>query len=299
MGAQLKIQRHPEVDKTVHALPQCVVDSFEVFERRLKCNGDLSAFINTQPFSPKDAVGNRTLIEHYHLPPCWPVCYLVGLVSSSDTAYILDVFEHPSRGTFASNEIEERLYSRLSDVCPELAEYKLPGTYRSGLPVHKKDIYGASTLKGIPAVAPVRASNSDYLPLGQLTGLSNEQSRIGVIVGTFVIPREEIPEEAIECIDCEEHPAWESLTLYIGGWACHSGIYRKETEQLILWFCPLHNVVIQVGSRRGPVVVALSEQDYRPLVDSLRGKFPSADGKEQELGEIVDGLIEHFPLYRA
>ena len=299
MDAELNIQRHPEVDKIVQALPQCVVDSFEVFERRLKCNGDLSAFINTQPFSPKDAVGNRTLIAHYHLPPCRPVCYLVGLVRSIDTAYILDVFEHSSQGTFASSEIEERLYSRLSDVCPELADYKLPGTYRSGLPVHKKDIYGATTLKGTPFVAPVRASHSDYLPLGQLTGFSNEQSRIGVIVGTFVIPREEIPDEAIECIDCEEHPAWESLTLYIGGWACHSGIYRKETEQLILWFCPLHNVVMRVGSRRKPVVIAFSEQYYRRLVDGLRAKFPSAGGKEQELGEIVDCLIEHFPLYRA
>ena len=299
MGAQLNIRRHPEVDKTVQALPQCLVDSFEIFEQRLKCIGDLSAFINTQPFSPKDAVGNRTLIAHYHLSPCRPVCYLVGLVRLIDTAYILDVFEHPSQGTFASSEIEERLYSRLSDVCPELAEYKLPGTYRSGLPVHKKDIYGATTLKGTPSVAPVRASNADYLPLGQLTGLSNEQSRIGVIVGTFGIPREEIPDEAFECIDCEEHPAWDSLTLYIGGWACHSGIYRKETEQLVLWFCPLHNVVMRVGSRRKPVVIALSEQDYLRLVDGLRAKFPSADGKEQELGEIVDGLIEHFPLYRA
>ena len=298
MGAQLNIRRHPEVDKTVQALPQCVVDSFEVFERRLKCNGDLSTFINTQPFSPKDAVGNRTLIAHYHLPPCRPVCYLVGLVRLINTVYILDVFEHPSQGTFASSEIEERLYSRLSDMCPELEEYKLPGTYRSGLPVHKKNLYRAMTLKGTPSVAPVRASNSDYLPLGQLTSLSNEQSRIGVIVGTFVIPREEISDEAIECIDCEEHPAWESLTLYIGGWACHSGIYRKETEQLILWFCPLHNVVMQVGSRRKPVVVALSERDYRRIVDGLRAKFPTADGKEQELGEIVDGLIEHFPLYR-
>jgi hypothetical protein len=298
MGAQLNIRRHPEIDKTVQALPQCVVDSFEVFERRLKCNGDLSTFINTQPFSPKDAVGKRTRITHYHLPPCRPVCYLVGLVRTVDTAYVLDIFEHPPQGTFASSEIEERLYSRLSDLCPELAEYKLPGTYRSGLPVHKKDIYGATTLKGTPSVAPVRASNSDYLPLGQLTSLSNEQSRIGVIVGTFVIPREEISDEAIECIDCEEHPAWESLTLYIGGWACHSGIYRKETEQLILWFCPLHNVVMQVGSRRKPTVVALREHEYRGLVDSLRARFPSVNGKEQELGVLVDRLIEYFPLYR-
>ena len=299
MGGQLNIRRHSEVDKTVQALPQCVVDSFEIFERRLKCNGDLSTFINTQPFSPKDAVGNRTLIEHYHLPPCRPVCYLVGLVRTVDTAYVLDIFEHPPQGTFASIEIEERLYSRLSDVCPELAEYKLPGTYRSGLPVHKKDIYGATTLKGTPSVAPVRTSTSDYLPLGQLTSLSNEQSRIGVIVGTFVIPWEEIPDEAIECIDCEDHPDRETLTLYIGGWKCYSGIYRKETEQLILWLCPLHNVVMQASNRREPVAVALSEQDYRQLVDGLRPKFSSADGKEQEPGEIVDRLIEEFPLYKA
>ena len=299
MGAQLNIRKHPEVDKTVQALPQCVVDSFEVFERRLKCNGDLSAFINTQPFSPKDAVGNRTLIAHYHLPPCRPVCYLVGLIRSIDTAYILDVFEHPSQGTFASSEIEEHLYSRLSDVCPELAEYKLPGTYRSGLPVHKKDMYGARSVKGIPSVAPVRASNSDYLPLGQLTSLSGEQARVGIIVGTFVIPREDIPDEATECIDCEDHPDRETLTLYIGGWACHSGIYRKETEHLILWFCPLHNVVMRASNRREPVVVALSEQDYRRLVGGLRVKFQSKDGKEQELGELVDRLIGHFPLYRA
>ena len=299
MGAQLNIRKHPEVDKTVQALPQCVVDSFEVFERRLKCNGDLSAFINTQPFSPKDAVGNRTLIAHYHLPPCRPVCYLVGLIRSIDTAYILDVFEHPPQGTFASSEIEEHLYSRLSDVCPELAEYKLPGTYRSGLPVHKKDMYGARSVKGIPSVAPVRASNSDYLPLGQLTSLSGEQARVGIIVGTFVIPREDIPDEATECIDCEDHPDRETLTLYIGGWACHSGIYRKETEHLILWFCPLHNVVMRASNRREPVVVALSEQDYRRLVGGLRVKFQSKDGKEQELGELVDRLIGHFPLYRA
>ena len=298
MGAQLNIRRHREVDKTLQALPQSLVDSFEIFEQRLKCNGDLSAFINTEPFSPKDAVGNRTLIAHYHLLPCRPVCYLVGLVRSIDTVYILDVFEHPSQGTFASSEIEERLYSRLSDVCPELTEYRLPGTYRSGFPVQKKDMYGAGSLKGIPLVAPVRAANSDYLPLGQLTDLSEEQSRVGIVVGTFVIPREEIPDEAIECIDCEDHPKRETLTLYIGGWKCNRGIYRKETEHLILWFCPLHNVVMQASNRKEPVVVALSEQDYRRLVDDLRAKFSSADGKEQELGEIVDGLIEHFPLYR-
>ena len=164
MCVQVNIRRHPEVDKTVQDLPQSVVDSFEVLERRLKCDGDLSALINTQPFSPQDAVGKRTRIAHYHLPPCRPVCYLVGLVRTVDTAYVLDIFEHPPQGTFASSGIEERLYSRLSDVCPELAEYKLPRIYRSGLPVHKKDIYGATTLKGTPFVAPVRASDSGCRP---------------------------------------------------------------------------------------------------------------------------------------
>ena len=298
MNEQLNIRRHPEVDKIMQALPQGVVDSFEIFEQLLRCNGDLSAFINTQPFSPKDAVGIRTRIAHYHLPPCRPDCYLVGLVRSTDTAYILDIFEHPPHGTFASSEIEERLYSRLSDVCPELAQYKLPGTYRSVFPVDKKDIYGAGSVNGIPFIAPVRTSNSDYLPLGQLTSLSDEQTRVGVIVGTFVIPREQIPDEALECFNYEDHPSRESLTLYIGGWKSYSGIYRKETEHLIQWFCPLHNVVMETSNRKDPVVVALTEQDYRRLVDGLRAKIPSADGKEQELGEIVDSLIEHFPLYR-
>ena len=299
MGAQLNIRRHPEVDKTVQDLPRRVVDSYEVLEQRLKCRGDLSVFINTQPFSPKDAVGNRTLIAHYHLPPCRPVCYLVGLVRSNDTAYILDVFEHPSPGTFASSEIEERLYSRLSDICPKLKEYRLPGTFRSGLPVDRKDMYAAGSENGIPFIAPVRASNSDYLPLGQLASISGEQTRVGIIVGTFVIPRKEFPDEALKCIDYEDHPNREALTLYDAGWKSYSGIYRKETEHLILWFCPLHHVVMETSNRKKPVVVALSEQDYRRLVDGLRAKIPSADGNEQELGEIVDGLIKHFPLYRA
>ena len=235
----------------------------------------------------------------YHLPPCRPICYLVGLLRSVDTVYILDVFEHPPQGTFASSEIEERLYSRLSDVCPEIVGYELPSTYRSGLPVHKRDMYRVRSPKGIPTVAPVRALNSDYLPLGQLTHLPDGQARVGVIVGTLDIPREEIPDEAIDCIDSEEHQDWESLTLYSGGWACHSGIYRKETEHEILWFCPLHNVVIGASNRKGPVVVAFSEQVYRQLVEQLRANFPSVDEKGPELGGMVDRLIRHFPLYRA
>ena len=300
MSAQLNIQRHHDVNKTLQSLPQRLINSFEIFEQRLKCKGDLSAFIKTQPFSPRDAVGNRTLIAHYHLPPCRPVCYLVALVRSGDTAYVLDIFEHPAQGTFASTVIEERLYSRLSEVFPELAEYRLLGSLRSGMPVDKKVLYGAGSVKGIPTVAPVRTPNSDYLPLGQLTSLSGEQTRVGIVVGTFELPREEIPQEAIECFEYEDHPERESLTLYIGGWKCYSGIYRKETENLILWFCPLHNVVMRTSNREKPVVVvALSSHDYRRLMADLRAKFPSAVGKDQELGDIVDRLIQHFPLYKA
>ena len=121
-----------------------------------------------------------------------------------------------------------------------------------------------------------------------------------MIVGSVVIPREEIPEEAIDCIDREDHQQdWETLTLYIGGWACHSGIYRKETEHVILWFCSLHNVVILMGNRRKTVIAAFTEQAYQRLLERLRSKFPSVDGKEQELEEMVDWLFEHFPLYKA
>lgn len=299
MNAELNVRRHSEVDKTIRLLPQYIVDSFEVFEYQLRCKSDLLTYTKTQPFSPRDAVGNRTLIAHYHLPPCQPVCYLIGLVRTDDTAYVLDIFEHPPKGTFASRDIEERLYSRLSDVCPEFSQYRLPGSYRSGLPINNKDLYGATRVKGIPFLAPVRASNADYLPLGQLAELREGRSRVGIVMGTFDIPREEIQDKAIECIDFEGHPDRESLTLYRGGWASHSGILRKETDQIIFWFCPLHHVVIRVGSRIKPVVLALSQQEYQRLVSGLRAEYQSVDGKEQEMGELVDRLIEHFPLYRA
>ena len=299
MYAQLRVERHPAVDRVVQTLPQSLADSFNLFEKRLECNGDLSAFINTPPFSPGDNVGKRTRIEHYHLLPCKPVCYLVGLVRSVDTAYILDVFVHPTQGTFSSPEIEERLYSRLADICPELGEYKLSGALRSGFPVHKKDGYRAGSMNGVPLIAPVRTSDSDYIPLGRLNELAVGHNRVCVVVGSFDVPEEAIPEGAKECFDCEDHPDREALTLYIGGWQCYSGIYRKETEQVVLWLCQLHNVVIQVSNRKIPVVVALDEQDYQQLVENLKAAFPSAEGREQELGEIVDGLIRHFPLHRA
>ena len=125
----------------MRGLPQSLIESVEDFERQIACGGDLSEYVNTQPFSPKDGVGNRTLIEHYHLRPCKPSCFLVGLVRSINAVYILDVFEHPAKGTFASSEIEERLYSRLADLSPELAEYQLPPIYRSGMPVSTEDRY--------------------------------------------------------------------------------------------------------------------------------------------------------------
>ena len=298
VSTKWKVRTHPDVEKTVETLPQHLVDSFETFGEQLKCNHDLSAFIHTQPFSRNDAVGKRTRMEHYHLRPCRPVCYLVALVRIGDTAYILDIFEHPPQGGFASSRMEERLYARLSDVWPNLAKYKLPGTYRSGLPVAERDMYRTRSMKGTPYVAPIRALGSDYLPLGQLPTVRGERTRIGIIVGTFEIPREEVPDEALQCIDSEEHPDMDILTLYISGWQCYSGIYRKETEHLMLGLCPLHNVVIRTSTRKKPVVVALSERNYLSLVNSLVVRFPPAGQNDQQLGEIVDRLIEHFPISR-
>lgn len=298
MSEQLEMRTHPRVNEIVRALPQCLRQSFEIFQQRLKGSGDLSDFIHTQPFSPKDAVGNRTLIAHYHLRPCLPSCYLVWVMWTRDTVYILDVAKHPPQNEFASSEIEERIYPRLDDLCSELVEYRLPGTFRSGLPVRKKDMFGAKAVKGTPTVVPVRASGSNYLPLGQLGGLRNGQTRVGIIVGTVEIPQEEIPDEAIECFDYDDHPERESLTLYISGWRLHSGIYRKETEHLLLCFCSLHKVFVGMSNRRPPRVVALPEQIYLALLERLKTKFPSVDGNEQELGELVDWLTDQFPLHR-
>ena len=298
MSTQLNILRHPEVDETLCTLSAQLVASLEAFERVLSQNGDLSTFTHTKPFSAEDGLGNRTNIEHYHLMPCRPDCYLVWLVRTVDTAYLLDVSLHPTSKGFTSREIEERNYSRLAELCPELAAYKLPGNYRYAFPVRNKDRFGARAAKDVPSVAPVRTPKSDYLPLGQLNNLPEGRNRIGVVVGTFEIPTEEMPEAANECIDCVEHPKRESLTLFISGWACRLGVYKKETEQLLLWFCELHNVVMLAGTKREPIVMALKEADYRQLVDGLKARFPSIDGKERELADLVDRLIEHFPLYR-
>ena len=299
MAAQLKVQKHPEADTDVGLLPRNLMESFENLEQRLMNGDDLSEFIHTKPHTPRDAISTRTLIEHYHLQPCTPVCYLVGLVRSVDTVYILDVFEHPPRGTFASSGLEERLYSRLSDVCPGLSEYKLPGTFRSGLPVLKSDLYNPGSVKGRPSVVPVRASDSDYLPLGQLPDVPDGQISVAIKIGSFGVHQEDIPAEAVGCIEDDEHPARECLTIYSAGLKCRLGIYRKETEHIIFAFCPMHHVVIRASNMEIPLVFALEEQEYRSLIEPLREKFPSIDGREQELGALVDHLISHFPLRRA
>ena len=100
------------------------------------------------------------------------------------------------------------------------------------------------------------------------------------------------------CLDSEEHPEREFLTLNSGGWACHSGVYRMETEQVIVFFCPLHNVVMQVGTRIEPTVVSLSESEFLRLFHNYKTKLPSWDGNKGELDNVVDHLFEHFPLYR-
>ena len=298
MCTQFKILRHPEVDEALRTLPAQLVDSLEDFEQALKNDEDLSRFTHTKPFSAGDALGNRTGIRHYHLLPCRPDCYLVWLVRNVDSAFILDVSLHPTAKEFTSSEIEETLYSRFAELCPELAAYRLLGSYRYAFTVRNKDKYGARTAESIPYVVPMRTQKSDFLPLGQLGNLTEGRNRIGVVIGTFEIPTVQIPDAAMQCIDSEEHPEWESLTLNIGGWACHSGIIRKETEQVILFFCPLHNVIMQVGTRCDPLVVALSDKEYFRIFDYYRTKFYQVDEKDQGLNEIVDRLIEHFPLYR-
>ena len=149
-----------------------------------------------------------------------------------------------------------------------------------------------------PSLVPVRTPKSDYLPLGQLGNLPEGRNRIGVVIGTFEIPTDQIPDKAMECVDYENHPERESLTLLVGGWAFHSGVYRPETEQLLLCFCELHHVVMITGSRRKSAVLVLNHEDYGQLVNHLKARFPQIDGNEQKMSELVDGLIEHFPLYR-
>ena len=298
MTVQLTILRHPKVDVSLRTLSGHLADSLEDFEQALRKNEDLSPFTHTQPFSAEDALGNRTGIRHYHLLPCRPDCYLVWLVRTLDSAYILDVSLHPTSREFTSSEVEETLYSRFAELCPELSAYELPSSYRYVFPVRNKDKFGARTAKSTPYVVPVRTPKSDYLPLGQLDNLPEGRNRIGVVIGTFEIPIDQIPDAAMECVDYENHPERESLTLFVGGWAFHSGVYRPETEQLLLCFCELHHVVMINGSRRKSVVFVLNQEDYGQLVNHLKARFPQIDGNEQKMSELVDGLIEHFPLYR-
>ncbi len=299
MATELQIYRHAQVNEALCRLPECLKESFKLLERRLKNNGELSGFVETEPLSSDDAVGRRTRLEHYHLRPCRPVCYLVWLERTVDTAYILEIAEHPARGKFADCEIEERLYSRLVEVCPEFSEYKLPGTHRSGFPVHNSDRFNPRTFNGKPGIAPVRTPDSNYLPIGQLGTLESGKNSIGIVVGTFEIAGEDVPKEAIECMDVEEHPDREILTLYSAGWMYRSGLYQKATEHIILILCSLHSVIIKASSMEGTRIVASGEQAYVSLVNSLKEQFPPTYDREQELGNIVDLLVKHFPLYRA
>ena len=299
MDGKTRIEKHPEVDKIVRGLPPSLIESVEDFERQIARGSDLSEYVNTQPFSPKDGVGNRTLIEHYHLRPCKPSCFLVGLVRSINAVYILDVFEHPAKGTFASSEIEERLYSRLADLSPELAEYQLPPIYRSGMPVSTEDRYNPRSVDGRRAVSPVRTTNSDYLPLGQIADLPEEQTKIPVVMASFAVSEEDIPVGVLYCLEYEDHPSRENLTLYRPRLAYRASVYRVETEQSILIVCPLHFIAILATSNETLRFFPLSEQTYRNLVESLKSRFPSIKGKEKELGELVGNLTGRFPLFRA
>ena len=298
MTTPLTILKHPDANKAIQTLPGQLVDSLEKFEEAPKNNGDLLPFAKTKPFSPYDALGNRTRVEHYHLLPCKPDCYLVWLVRTIGTAYILDISLHPEPKAFTSSEIEEQLYSRFAELCPELSAYELPSSYRYVFPVRNKDKFGARTAKSTPYVVPVRTPKSDYLPLGQLGNLTEERNRVGVVIGTFEIPTDQIPDAAMQCIDSDEHPDRESLTLFAGGWVLRAGVYRPETEQLLLWFCELHHVVMITSSRRKSAVLALNHEDYVQLVNDLKARFPQIEGNEQEIADLVDDLTEHFPLHR-
>ena len=156
MSTHLHIVRYPEVHEVVRTLPGQLVASLEEFEQALRNSRDLSPYTHTKPFSKYDGLGNRTRIEHYHLLPCRPVCNLVWLIRTSDTAYLLDISVHPDHKEFTSSEREGRLYSRLAELCPELSTYKLPGGIRYAFPVSNRDKYGDRTVKGVPYIAPVR-----------------------------------------------------------------------------------------------------------------------------------------------
>ena len=296
---ELEIRKHPRINESLSALPDSLIESFELLGHRLKHKLELSDFVKTEPLSSDDAVGRRTRLEHYHLRPCNPVCYLVWVVRTVDAAYILEVSKHPESGKFVDSEIEGRLYSLLVEVCPEFSEYQLPGTHRSGFPVHNSDRFNPRTVNGNPGIAPVRTPESNYLPIGQLSRLSGGKNRIGIVVGTFEIASEDIPEEAMECIDDAGHPERESLTLYSAGWIFRAGLYQKATEHIVLIMCSLHSVIIRASSMEGTRIVASGERAFKRLVDSLKDEFPPVYDREQELGKMVDLLVKHFPLYRA
>ena len=297
MNERPKIEKHPSVNSLVGSLPQNLRDSFLAFEQRLECGGDLSEFIHTKPSSRQDALGNRTGIRHYHIRPCKPVCYLVYLVRFPDVIYILEVSEHPPQGDFASTEIEKRLYPRLFQVRPELAENELPAIYRWVLPIEKRDLYNRRELKGSASITPVRGINADYLPLGHLADIPAEQARVPIVASSLTVPHHDLPPSILECLDYEEHPDREDLTLLRTKWILRSGVYRRETEQLALFFCSLHHVVIPID-KSGPRFLKMLKGDYDHLLGNLRIRFPSAEENREEIERLVDDFISRFQLSR-
>ena len=90
----------------------------------------------------------------------------------------------------------------------------MPPIYRSGMPVTTEDRYNPKSVDGRRAVSPVRATNSDYLPLGQIADLPEEQTKIPVVMGSFAVSEENIPVGVLYCLEYKDHPSRENLTLY-------------------------------------------------------------------------------------
>ena len=140
----------------------------------------------------------------------------------------------------------------------------------------------------------MRTTNSDYLPLGQIADLPEEQTKIPVVMASFAVSEEDIPVGVLYCLEYEDHPSRENLTLYRPRLAYRASVYRVETEQSILIVCPLHFVAILATSNETLRFFPLSEQTYRNLVESLKSRFPSIKGKEKETRRISGQLDRSF-----
>ena len=297
MEEMLQIEVHESVSEVVKSLPDNLRKSLNEFKNKLMNRERLDGFEETLPLSRKDSIGRRTGIRHYHLRPCNPVCYLVYVVVFKDTAYLLDISEHPPLGSFVSAKIEERLYPRLFSMRPELDENLLPSLYRSGLAIQNRDKYGKRYLKGRLSVAPVRGQDSDYIPLGQLSDFPEGRQSVPILAGTFDVSNDDIPEECRECIEMEEHPDREDLTLLRAKWEYQSGIYRPVSEQIVLVFCTLHLVVVKMN-KDGIEFAKLEEPEFTSLFNLMMKRFPSVEDDRERIEEEVDSLLARFPLIR-